>query len=514
MRRVSFLLVSGLVAGALSAATASAESPAIVVKVHQASGLVSPYFRLTASPAHSVAAGSLQVVNPASRPVTVRLDPVNAITTNTLGSAYAQTGGAIHGPTTWLRLSRRVVVIPRHGSRSMSVSLDVPAASAPGDYLGGVAVEALGQTSTAKVSKGVAIGETDRYAIGVEVKLPGPRIPIVKFSGATVSREPSGLVFHVNARNTGNVILANVRGSVRVTTGSRVVSAATIQPGTFVSGTSISYPLPASHEEPTPGSSYRVQAVLDYAGGIARLDTRVVFSHAAAVKQQNYGGRKLPNSTLRWRWLALLLLALAMVIGARHLLLRRRRPLKAAANCSLALLDRYLGPDGERPVSLVLIIANRRHNATIANAVRSRLRRGDRVCDLGRDGVLLICPTTARPVANALRDELEAHFARHPGLARVPFEIALATANKSTTAQKLLDRAKATAGRHREAGAEARSPPPAHDHRPALGTELHPCWRGQGSADAPAPEPQRWLSPLYSRCWASRAGRGRWRPWR
>jgi hypothetical protein len=452
------LLVSVLVSSTIGAATASAESPAIVVKVHQASGLVSPYFQLTASPARSVAAGSLQVVNPTSRPVTVRLDPVNAITTNTLGSAYAQTGGAIHGPTTWLRLSRRLVVIPRHASKSVSVSLDVPGAATPGDYLGGVAVEALGQTSTAKVSKGVAIGETDRYAIGVEVKLPGPRTPIVRFSGATVSREPSGLVFHVNASNTGNVILTNVHGSVRVTTGSRVVGAATIQPGTFVSGTSISYPLAASHEEPTPGSSYRVQGVLRYAGGIARLDTRVVFSHAAAVKQQNYGGRKLPKSTPAWRWLVLLLLVLAMLIGALKLLQRRRRPLNRPAG--LKLLDCYLGPDGERPVSLVLISVNRRHTATIATTIRARLRRSDRVCDLGRDGVLVICPRTTRPAANALRDGIEAQLARQPDLAGIAIKIAVATANKPTTAQKLLDRVMAAGKRHQQ------SPKPARRRQP------------------------------------------------
>jgi hypothetical protein len=446
MRGMPFLLLSVLVSGALSAATASAESPAIVVKVHQASGVVSPYFQLTASPGRSVAAGSLQVVNPTSRPLTVRLDPVDAITTNTLGSAYAQTGGAIHGPTTWLRLSRRVVVIPRHASKSVSVSLDVPGAATPGDYLGGVAVEALGQTSTAKVSKGVAIGETDRYAIGVEVRLPGPRTPIVKFSGATVSREPSGLVFHVNAHNTGNVILTNVHGSVRVTTGSRVVGAATIQPGTFVSGTSISYPLAAPHEQPTPGSSYRVQGVLRYAGGIARLDTRVVFSHAAAVKQENYGGRKLPKSTPAWRWLVLLLLALAMVIGALKLLQRRRRPLNRPAG--LKLLDRYLGPDGERPVSLVLIRADGRTAGAIASTIHPRLRRSDRVCDLGRHGVLVICPRTTRPAANALRDDIEAQLARHPGVGGIPIKIAVATANKTTTAQKLLDRV--TAARHQQ----------------------------------------------------------------
>jgi hypothetical protein len=451
MRRLPLVLLSLVAAGAVSAATASAQSPTVIVKVHQASGIVSPYFQLAARPAKISNAGSLEVVNPTSRTVSVRLDPVAAITTDTLGSAYAQTDTSVHGAATWLNLSRRLIVIPRHASASVSVSVDVPATATAGDYLAGVSVEALGQSQTAKVTRGLTIGETDRYAIGVEVKLRGPRYPAVKLTGATVTREPAGLVFHVNASNTGNVILKNVHGSVRVTNGNRVVRTATVSPGTFVSGTSISYPLAAAREEPTPGSSYRVQAALHYDGGVAHLDTRVVFSHAAAVKQQNFGGRKLPKSTPPWRWLLLLVVLLALAAVSRKLIRSRRRPLGRVDG--LKLLDRCLGPDGDRPVSIALIIANRRHNATIANAVRSRLRRGDRVCDLGRDGVLLICPTTARPVANALRDELEAHFARHPGLARVPFEIALATANKPTTAQKLLDRAKATAGRHRETGA-------------------------------------------------------------
>jgi hypothetical protein len=450
MRRLPLVLGSLLAVAATAATTASAQSPTVLVKVHQASGLVSPYFQLAASPGKHVDAGSLEVVNPTSRTITVRLDPVDGITTDTLGSAYAQTDGAIHGATTWLHLSRGRLVIPRHSSASVTVSIEVPATAVAGDYLGGVSVEALGQSQAAKVTRGVAVGETDRYAIGVELKLPGPRHPAVRLTGATVSREPAGLVFHVNASNAGNVILRNVHGWVRVTTGSRVVSAATVTPGTFVSGTSISYPLAASREQPTPGASYRVRALLRYDGGVARLDTNVVFSHAAAVKQQNYGGRKLPKSTPPWRWLLVLVLLLVLAAVSRKLIRHRRRPLSRAD--AMKLLDCYLAPDGDRPVSIALIVANRRANPAIASAVRSRLRRGDRVCDLGRDGVLVICPATARPVANALRDELEKQLARRPELDRFPFAITLATANKPTTAEKLLARAKATELRHRETG--------------------------------------------------------------
>ena len=132
---VSLLAVCGLVAPA-----ASAQSPTVIVKVHQRSGLVSPYFQLAAARGHTVNAGSLEIVNPARRAVTVRIDPVDAITTDTLGSAYAQTNSALSGAATWLRLGRRVVVIAPHASRSVPVSVVVPVTATPGDYLGGVAV--------------------------------------------------------------------------------------------------------------------------------------------------------------------------------------------------------------------------------------------------------------------------------------------------------------------------------------------------------------------------------------
>jgi hypothetical protein len=432
----------------LAAPAASAQSPTVVVKVHQSSGLVSPYFDLGASPGHTVKAGSLEIVNPARRAVTVRIDPVDAITTDTLGSAYTQTNSALRGAATWLRLGSRTVVVAPHASRSVPVSVAVPVAAAAGDYLAGVAVEALGQSRTERVGRGVSIGETDRYAIGVEVKLPGPRHPAVTFAGASVGRQPAGLVFAVNAANTGNVILKNVHGWVRITHGSRVVASARIVPGTFVSGTSISYPIPALREQPTPGTAYRVRAALYYGRAVARLDTGVVFSHAAAVKQQNYGGRKLPKSGSAWRWVLLAILLLVLVAGVRQVQQRRRRPL--GRSDGMQFLEGLLGPDGDRPVSVVLLSANRRHNAVIARAIRPQLRRGDRVCDLGRDGLLVICRATERPTAHALVREIERHLAGHSALADVAIETSLATANKATTADKLVRRVKASQRRHQQ----------------------------------------------------------------
>jgi hypothetical protein len=429
------------VAGGLGAAPASAQSPAVIVKVHQASGLVSPYFQLSASTGRTVRAGGLELVNPTSRTVRVRLDPVDAITTNTLGSAYSLAGEGAHGPTTWLRLRRRNVTIAPHASRTVSVSLAVPPTAEPGDYLTGVSVEALDQTQTTSVSQGVAVGEIDRYAIGVEVKVPGPRHPALRFTGAAVAREPGGLAFLVSATNPGNVILKGVHGWVRVIDGDRVVAATTIQPGTFVSGTAIRYPLLAHHEQPAPGKSFRVRAALYYAGGAARLDTAVRFSHSAAVTQQNYGGRKLPQPTPPWRWIVAAVLAVAVAAGLRWGLRRRGRPLSRAA--AIKLLERGLAPGGDLPVSVVLVSAERDLAGTIADTVRPRLRRSDRICDLGEQGLIVICPATGRAAATALRRDLYEHFARHPELADRPISVTASTAVKSTTPAKLLARVKA-----------------------------------------------------------------------
>lgn len=448
--RMSLVLATTILAAPLSTASASASTsgPAVIVKVHQASGLISPYFQLAAAPGSVVRAGSLELVNPTSRTIAVRLDPVDAITASTLGSAYALTNSGMHGPTKWLRLSQRNVTLPPHASKSLSVAAAVPTSAGPGDYLAGVSVEALGQTQTS-ASGGLAIGEIDRYAIGVELKVPGARHPAIKLTGAAVAREPSGLAFLVTAINSGNVILKNVHGWVRVTVGNRAVASATIQPGTFVSATTISYQLLAHREQPVPGARYRVRAALYYAGGVARLDTRVKFSHAAAVTQQNYGGRKLPKSTPPWRWIALALLALAALLIAAWWLRRRRRPLTRAA--ALKLLDRALTPGGALPVSIALVTSLRRAIGATAAALRPRLQRTDRIADLGREGVLVICPGTSRPGAVALRRDLNELLARDPDLADLPIEITVSTAVKPTTANTLLGRIQATRRRQAKA---------------------------------------------------------------
>jgi hypothetical protein len=220
---------------------------------------------------------------------------------------------------------RRVTLAPG-ATVPVPVSVFVPLRAHPGDYLAGVGLEALHpRAETAR--RGAAIASVVRYVIGVEARVPGARHAKIQFTGARVERQPSALVFLLDARNRGNAILQNVAGKALVTRGKRRVASIVLGPGTFVTRSRIAYPVPAPGERPAQGTVYRVRAYLRYAGGIARLDTLVRFGQADALRQQTYGGPKLPShgSSLPAWLVALLAAAVLYGLFMTLLLLRRRR---------------------------------------------------------------------------------------------------------------------------------------------------------------------------------------------
>lgn len=441
-RAAAFLSVAAVLGAALvpgaARANEAAIAPAVIVKVQQASGLPSTYFELRGRPGAPAQAGSLQLVNPTGHAVQVRLGPVDALTTDTLGSAYALTASR-GGPTSWIVLSSDRVTIPARAARSVAVVVNVPRSARPGDYLSGVSVETLGVQATTQTVGGVSIGEVDRYAIGVEVTLPGPRHPSIRFTGARVVRSPSALTFLLLARNDGNVILKSVYGQATVSRDGHVVAATPLGPGTFVSGTAIAYPVAAPGEEPTEGTRYRVQADLHYGPRVAHLDTTVTFGHAAAVAQQRYavapqgapaGGGV---SGLVWVMLALVLTLVAAVGAVFVIAYRRRRPRRGRA--ARVYLERALaGASETAPVSIVRVVVNpvaagggRRARAV----VRQRMRASDRVCDLDSQGLVVVLLATDEPMAQGLARDLALALSRE-GVLLAGDALAVATATEPT----------------------------------------------------------------------------------
>src|SRR3954471_23034482 len=93
-----FIAISAFAAAiAFPSAAPAAPAPPMTVELHQPSGRPISYFQLPARPGRQVSAASLELRNPRAEPVTVLLDPIDAVTTTTLGSAYEVRGLPIHG---------------------------------------------------------------------------------------------------------------------------------------------------------------------------------------------------------------------------------------------------------------------------------------------------------------------------------------------------------------------------------------------------------------------------------
>jgi hypothetical protein len=433
--------IAALLVGLCAAAPARADSaPSLIVLPSPASGPSLSYFKLSVERGRLARAGTIGLRNPTDQSLRVVLDPVAGETIDTLGSTYGVAGSAGAGSARWVRLGQRAITLAPRATAVIPVSVRVPPTATPGDYLAGIAVEQLGQRARSSRRGGVAVASVVRYAIGIETSLPGPRQPLIAFTGARLEHQPSGLAFHLDARNPGNVILQNVTGEAVITRGSRVVARAALGPGTFVTGTSIAYPVLATREHPSEGTVYRVRAYLRYAGGVARLDTLVRFGHAAALGQQLYGGPAAGTASAVPGWLVALVgvLAAAGLAFAARLLLRGR---SGAGRSPVRTIESALEAarlSGE-PMGLISVSVLPTAGAApeLARILRSRMRQADRICRLDAHRFLVVAPDTDPQTTEVLAADLRRHAQRGDGAgAAVEIEVQ-ATTGQASAAEAL-----------------------------------------------------------------------------
>jgi hypothetical protein len=415
MRRFSFTASSmaAVLAVALACApSAAAAGPPMTVSVRQASGGIGNYFQVSAQSGQVVSAGTLRLRNQTDDPVTVYLDPVRGMTASTLGSAYKLRGSKASGPASWVVLDERRVVLAPRGHARLPVSVRMGVGTRPGDYLAGIGVQA-GGASSVRASGNVEIGSVQRYAIGVVVRVPGPRNPLVKLTGVGLDREPAGVTFKIKGRNSGNVILQNVQGLATISNGNHVVARRKMGPGTFVTGTSIAYPILVSKLRPKMGTQYRVRAYLRYPGGIAKIDKVVEFGEIDAMRQQAYGGPKVDGGGDDNQLLLFLLIAAAIAGGLAALQWRRRRPSSGEGALRRALPRQiaHARANGE-PLSLTVVRNGRAGSRDLATAARACLRPRDEIFQLEQGGLMVVSPDTTPEAGEVLAAEIRRRLSR------------------------------------------------------------------------------------------------------
>lgn len=327
-------LLAGMPAQAAGVSThvAAGARPAsgLVVIPRSASEPALSYLVLHAARGRTERAGAIELLNPTARPLRIALAPVDALTLDTLGSAYRPSGTHEHGFTRWLRLARRRLTLAPHARASALIDVRVPRDALPGDYLAGVSVETLGQGPSGRSTGRLDAGRTAavsvvRYAIGVEVSLPGRRRPLIRFTGAAVRQAPAGLSFELDASNLGNAILKGVYGHVRIMRSGRTILSRAIAAGTFVTATSIAYPVTAFGQHPSEGTRYEIEASLHYGRRVAYLDTTVTFGDREAQIQQRFSSPSRGGDSGGWWEIALLAAVALYGLITTVLLLRRRK---------------------------------------------------------------------------------------------------------------------------------------------------------------------------------------------
>jgi hypothetical protein len=283
-----------------------------------------------------------------------------------------------------------------------------------------VSIEATGQSNLTSAGANLAISNSQRYVIGLQSTVRGPRSPRLSLTSAAVVRRPAGLTFLVGARNSGNVLLKTVTGTVTVTSDGRTVKRERFGPGTFVTGTAIKLALLARTEQPRAGAEYRVRAVFRSAGGIVTLDRTVRFGTKDAKIQEAYGGPKVQDGNSRLLWVAAGLALVALLAAALVLLRRRDRgqSSRSPAGDGMVALSKALAMAAGEPVSVFVIepvAADLKLRRKITNRLVPVLRPNDVVAMLDERAMLVVAPQTGEAMAAAMAGEMDRALASPDG---------------------------------------------------------------------------------------------------
>ncbi|HVB05703.1 MAG TPA: hypothetical protein VNF07_05590 [Acidimicrobiales bacterium] len=129
------------------------------------------YFAPTV-PAGGTYAGAVVVANANRNQVSVRIYPVDGLTSPGSGSAYSNEGRALSGAGSWISISQKSLLLKANSRAVVNFTVAVPAGASPGNHLAGVAIE--GASPQATTTKGnVQVSVVTRSVIAVLVTVPG-----------------------------------------------------------------------------------------------------------------------------------------------------------------------------------------------------------------------------------------------------------------------------------------------------------------------------------------------------
>jgi len=258
------------------------------------------------------------VSNSASKPVTLRVYPVDGLTGATSGVVYGNRGDRLQGAGQWVTPASSLVIVPARSQLTVGFTVQVPRNAPVGQHLAGIALE---DAHSGKSTGRFSVTEVLRTVVGIEVAVPGAthsRVTLQSFSIAPIdgTTTPSVVVGLTNAGTN----LCKPALSVSLG-GPGGVQHASRQLDTVLPGDSIPYPFVWPHS--LAAGSYNASITATGCGprvtmrGNASLGAKLVRSTVPA------GAARPPaGSTVPWWPIALVGFG-GIVVGA--LFGRRRR---------------------------------------------------------------------------------------------------------------------------------------------------------------------------------------------
>jgi hypothetical protein len=395
-RRAALSGLATLIALGALAAPSAASIPA--ARVELGKGVFTTPRRLLpvdAVPGSNVIAFTLDLSNPSRRPVPVRLEPLRALGAGHLGVRYTPAPRPPPGPAGWLTLPGGRVLVPPRSTGAIPIYVETPPEATGGDRVVGIAVTAGGRPRA----------RAARAVVGVQLRLPAPRVPNLTIDGVRASSAHGYVSLLLLATNRGNTVLGHVHGQATVTQGDRVLGTRAIGPGIALPHEQVAIPIARVPAATAASGGYRVVAQLLYGHSAATLD-RVVSpprpapAPAEPSSEPSVGQR--PSTIIALGALVVLLTALAVVQRRRRTLLSRP--------ATMAAVERLLAKRGEGELSAIHIVLkepSKRNNRRVANAIKRGLRSRDLVGDLWQRGLIVMLPHTGHVAAEERRGELQ-----------------------------------------------------------------------------------------------------------
>jgi hypothetical protein len=207
-------------AGFVAALAAALAGPAAAVETSTVGirpEIQQDWFKLDVLPgqtAHQTAVA----INRTDTAVSVLVYAVDALTTPQGGFALHEKADARSGVGAWTRLGVDRLEIPARSNVRIPFTLSVPAATAPGDYAGGIVVERepmQGASQDIANELAVKLNIVERVGVRIYLNVAGEAVRRLKAGRLTWSRSGGAIRFILPVTNTGNVTV-RPRGRLRI----------------------------------------------------------------------------------------------------------------------------------------------------------------------------------------------------------------------------------------------------------------------------------------------------------